>query len=217
VNFTDPGFSDYDCLSGVISEHSFSYINLESAWKAIVLTTEKRNNTFFIRKVEIEMPEKQMIPTSQVLPNKICIIPLTGKPIFPGIFMPLMVPSPEDINTVEKSLSGDGFIGLVLTHSAEAESVGGDDLFKVGTAAKIIRKVNLPDGGINIFISTLKRFRIKRLIQKEKPISAAAEYLDDENFDSDEVRALTRALISEMKQISENNPLFSEEMRLNMV
>ncbi|MBA7681349.1 Lon protease [subsurface metagenome] len=163
------------------------------------------------------MPEKQMIPTSQVLPNKICIIPLTGKPIFPGIFMPLMVPSPEDINTVEKSLSGDGFIGLVLTHSAEAESVGGNDLFKVGTAAKIIRKVNLPDGGINIFISTLKRFRIKRLIQKEKPISAAAEYLDDENFDSDEVRALTRALISEMKQISENNPLFSEEMRLNMV
>jgi len=42
-------------------------------------------------------------------------------------------------------------------------------------------------------------------------------YLDDENFDTDEVKALTRALISEMKQLSENNPLFSEEMRLNMV
>jgi len=41
--------------------------------------------------------------------------------------------------------------------------------------------------------------------------------LDDENYDNDEVKALTRALISEMKQLSENNPLFSEEMRLNMI
>jgi ATP-dependent Lon protease len=42
-------------------------------------------------------------------------------------------------------------------------------------------------------------------------------YLDDEEDDTSEVKALTRALISEMKQISENNPLFSEEMRLNMI
>lgn len=32
-----------------------------------------------------------------------------------------------------------------------------------------------------------------------------------------EVQALTRSLLTEMKQLSENNPLFSEEMRLNMV
>ena len=46
---------------------------------------------------------------------------------------------------------------------------------------------------------------------------AAVSYLDDEEDDTFEVKALTRALISEMKEISENNPLFSEEMRLNMV
>jgi ATP-dependent Lon protease len=45
----------------------------------------------------------------------------------------------------------------------------------------------------------------------------AVEYLEDEEDDTSEVKALTRALISEMKQISENNPLFSEEMRLNMI
>ena len=46
------------------------------------------------------------------------------------------------------------------------------------------------------------------------------EYLDDIVIDEeqkDELKALTRSLISEMKQISEDNPLFSEEMRLNMV
>ena len=46
---------------------------------------------------------------------------------------------------------------------------------------------------------------------------AIVEYLEDIEDDTFEVKALTRALISEMKEISENNPLFSEEMRLNMI
>ena len=46
---------------------------------------------------------------------------------------------------------------------------------------------------------------------------AIVDYLEDEDSDTFEVKALTRALIGEMKEISENNPLFSEEMRLNMV
>jgi len=163
------------------------------------------------------MDEHQLVPATQVLPPKIEVLPITGSPIFPGIFTPMLVATQDDVQLVEKVLSESGFLGLALTRSPEAENPAGADLFQVGTVAKIIRKVNLPDGGINIFISTLKRFRIKKLIHPQRPISVAAEYLDDINSDSNEVRALTRSLIGEMKQISENNPLFSEQMRLNMV
>jgi ATP-dependent Lon protease len=163
------------------------------------------------------MDETQIIPANQVLPLKLSILPLQGNPIFPGIFTPLMVASAQDVQVVEQALNEHGFLGLVLTESPEMENPSGDQLFKVGTAAKIIRKVNLPDGGLNIFISTLKRFQIKKLIVKKDPITVAAEYLEDSDFDNDEVRALTRSLIGEMKKISENNPLFSEQMRLNMV
>jgi ATP-dependent Lon protease len=163
------------------------------------------------------MDEKQIIPTSQVLPPKLNILPITGTPVFPGIFTPLMVAGEREVELMEHIMTEHGFIGLVLTTTGDAENPTGADLYKVGTAAKVVRKVNLPDGGINIFISTLKRFRIKKFIYKEHPITVAVEYLDDKNFESNEVRALTRSLISEMKQISENNPLFSEQMRLNMV
>ena len=163
------------------------------------------------------MDETQIIPASQALPPKLFILPLQGNPIFPGIFTPLMVASSQDVQVVEQALGEHGFIGLVLTESPEMENPSGEQLFKVGTAAKIIRKVNLPDGGLNIFISTVKRFRIKKLIVKQNPITVAAQYLEDSNFENDEVRALTRSLIGEMKKISENNPLFSEQMRLNMV
>jgi ATP-dependent Lon protease len=120
------------------------------------------------------------------------------------------------VKVVDDAVAGDGFIGLVmLQNETETPSIG--DLHKVGTAAKIVKKINLPDGGVNTFISTLRRFRVKKTLHPSNPIVAAVDYLEDEEDETAEVKALTRALISEMKQISENNPLFSEEMRLNMI
>ena len=160
--------------------------------------------------------DNSIISTDQILPNKLTIIPLAGRPIFPGIFTPLMINSPDDVKVVEEACDKEGFIGIVmLKNDTEAPSV--DDIFRIGTVARIIKKVNLPDGGINIFISTQKRFKIRKVLHRSTPIAAAVEYLDDEEADTFEVKALTRALISEMKEVSENNPLFSEEMRLNMV
>ncbi len=163
------------------------------------------------------MSDHHIVPADQILPNRLFIIPLRGKPIFPGILTPLMLPSQADADVVEKAIAADSFIGLVLAKNDELESPKADDLFSVGTAVKIVRKINLPDGGVNVFISTLKRFRVHRVLNNEAPISVAVQYMEDEFTDTAEVKALTRALISEMKQVSEGNPLFSEEMRLSMV
>ncbi len=163
------------------------------------------------------MNPNQIVPADQVLPGKLIVIPLMGKPIFPGIFTPLLLADKRDINIIEKVQAGDSFIGLLLTKTTEIDNPNPEDMHLIGTVAKIVKKINLPDGGINIFISTIKRFKVKKFLHTEYPFIVAVQYLEDTNFDSDEVKALTRSLLGEMKQISENNPLFSEEMRLNMV
>lgn len=162
------------------------------------------------------MAEKTIVPVEQTLSNKLKIIPLSGRPIFPGIFTPLMINAPEDVRLIEDAYKDDGLIGIVkLKNDSENSTVY--DLHDVGTVGRIIKKINLPEGGVNIFVSTIKRFKIRRAINAKAPIVAAVEYLEDIEDATFEVKALTRALISEMKEISENNPLFSEEMRLNMV
>jgi ATP-dependent Lon protease len=162
------------------------------------------------------MPDHSVVPIDQILPNKLPLVALLGRPIFPGIFMPIMIGNPVDVKVIDDAVAGDSLIGLVMLLN-ENETPSITDLYKVGTAAKIVKKINLPDGGVNIFISTLKRFKVKKTLHPANPIVAAVEYLDEEEDNTSEVKALTRALISEMKQISENNPLFSEEMRLNMI
>lgn len=157
-----------------------------------------------------------LLPAEDFLPAKLPVIPLLGHPVFPGIFTPLMINSPGDIKAAEEAYEGDGYLGIVMLKD-EVPEARYEDLHKVGTAAKIIKKINLPDGGINVFISTVKRFRMKKCLSSSAPIVAAVDYLEEVEDDTFEVKALTRALISEMKEVAENNPLFTEEMRLNMV
>lgn len=160
--------------------------------------------------------EPTIVPVEQTLSNKLYLIPVSGRPIFPGIFTPLMITASDDARVAEDAYAGDGLIGIVMLKE-DSENPTADDLHQVGTVARIIKKINLPDGGVNIFISTIKRFRIRKVLSQREPMVAVVEYLEDQEDDTFEVKALTRALISEMKEISDNNPLFSEEMRLNMV
>jgi len=122
------------------------------------------------------MAASELIPIDQILPNKLPIIALVGKPIFPGIFTPIMVGKQPDIQLIEQAISGDGMIGLVLQKD-DNEEPSADNLYEVGTAAKIIRKINLPDGGINIFIQHLSvsksknSYRENSLLWQQLPIS----------------------------------------------
>ncbi len=168
------------------------------------------------RKKKNSFEETFIIPTEKLLPNRLPIIPIQGHPFFPGIFTPLILSEKDDIQVIESATEDDEFIGLVLQQN-EVEHATVKDLHNVGVVARIIKKMNLPDGGVNLFISVIKRFKITKTLHKASPIVVGVEYLEDEEADTFEVKALTRALISEMKELAEDNSLFTEEMRLNMI
>lgn len=160
--------------------------------------------------------EKTGLPAELELPSTLHIVPISGRPIFPGIFTPLMINNQEDAMAIEKAAESSNCIGIIMLKE-DVEKPTLADVYDVGTVAKIIKKINLPDGGVNIFVSTLERFKIKKVLSKSNPMVAAVEYLEDKNDDAFEVKALTRTLVSEMKEIGESNPLFSDELRANMM
>ena len=158
-----------------------------------------------------------LVIVEQVLPIRLPIIPLHLRPVFPGMLTPVMIDGKKLIGTVDYALDHDGYIGLVLTKKSE-EEVSKGELYQIGTVAKIIKKINLPDGSVNIFINSIKRFKIRKIISKNPIIQAAVNYESLEKVkEDDETKALIRTIFSEIKEISENNPLFTEEIRLSLV
>jgi ATP-dependent Lon protease len=164
------------------------------------------------------MSEQELMPIEQLLPNNLFILPVTGNPVFPGLFTPLMITDNQDVEIVNQAIKHGGFLGLLLVKDeTESEEYSAQNLYSVGTVAKIVKKIKLPDGGISIFISTLKRFETKQYYPSGPYLVAEVQYLEDIEDEQEELRAWTRLLLSEMKMLTKNNQLFSEEMRLNMV
>ncbi len=162
--------------------------------------------------------ESDLIAIDQILPSQLYIIPIRYRPIFPGIVTPLIISHGRFSDAIDKVLASTRTIGLVLLKDDDIENIQISDLYNFGTAAKILKKINLPDGGINVLINSIKRFSIKEIIAEKPHIIAEVEYRDDEQArKSMELKALTRAVLSQLKMLSENNPLFTEEMKLTMV
>ncbi|TAL32466.1 MAG: endopeptidase La [Spirochaetes bacterium] len=168
--------------------------------------------------IDTQLFESDLIAIDQILPAQIYIIPIRYRPIFPGIVTPLIISEGRFTDAIEKVLNTTRTIGLVLLKDDNVEDIVPRELYTYGTAAKILKKINLPDGGINVLINSIKRFTIKKIISEKPHIIAEVEYLDDEQVKKNmELKALTRAVLSQLKMLSENNPLFTEEMKLTMV
>jgi ATP-dependent Lon protease len=162
--------------------------------------------------------ENDLISIDQVLPKQLYIIPIRYRPIFPGIITPLIISQGRFTEAVDKIISNTRAMGLVLLNKDETDDIKPTDIYTFGTAAKILKKINLPDGGVNVLINSLKRFRIKSIISEKPHLVAEVEYVEDElPAKSSEIKALTRSVLSQLKMLSENNPLFTEEMKLTMV
>lgn len=162
--------------------------------------------------------ENDLISIDQVLPKQLYIIPIRYRPIFPGIITPLIISQGRFTEAVDRVISNTRAMGLVLLNKDETDDIKPTDIYTFGTAAKILKKINLPDGGVNVLINSLKRFRIKSIISEKPHLVAEVEYIEDElPAKSSEIKALTRSVLSQLKMLSENNPLFTEEMKLTMV
>ncbi len=159
---------------------------------------------------------KTLVTLDRMLPAKMHIIPMKLRPVFPGIFIPLIIGGEKYIKTIERVLEIEGYIGMILIHNPDEENDREDNFFQIGTVGKILKKINLPDGKVNIFVNMLKRFKIQKFLSFDPYITAAVSYADEETKDDDELRALIRTLYSEIKEVSEDNPYFTEEIKLNM-
>lgn len=168
--------------------------------------------------IDTDLLESNLIAIDQVLPGQLYVIPIRFRPIFPGIVTPLIISQGRFSDTIEKVINSTRTIGLVLLRDDDADEIQFKDLYKYGTAAKILKKINLPDGGVNVLINSIKRFKIADPVSEKKHLIANVDYLDDEVIRKNiESKALTRAVLSQLKMLSDNNPLFTEEMKLTMV
>src|SRR5687768_15054852 len=96
-----------------------------------------------------------------MLPPTIPIFPLPNVVLFPNVFLPLHIFEARYREMVADALSGDRIIGMVLLRPGyESNYEGRPPVYPVGCAGVITHSEPLPDGGYNIVLRGLEKFRI---------------------------------------------------------
>ncbi|NWF37767.1 endopeptidase La [Mariprofundus sp. NF] len=164
---------------------------------------------------EGESMEASLVQADEVLPDQLTLLPLSNRPLFPGLVVPLVYEN-EDMSKVVRDLasSHQQHIGLVLVRD-ENEPYEPENLYEVGVVARIAKAVEIEGHGLHLVVECLRRFRIEGFISDEHPIRVRAAYREETSYkDNIELRAYTVAVINTIKELLKHNPLHEEELRL---
>ena len=120
-----------------------------------------------------EALEKEKLP--EVLP----ILPLTNTVLFPGVVIPINAGRDKSIKLIQDANKSNKLIGVVAQKKKSTENPSIDDIYHLGTVAKILRVLKMPDGNTTIIIQGKKRFKIKTVVKEEPYIQATVDDIID--------------------------------------
>lgn len=158
-----------------------------------------------------------IVSVDQLLPDDLFIIPVKFRPVFPGMVTPLVISPGSLAESTENISEKSTFVGLILQKNEKENDSRPENLYNVGTAVKILKKINLPEGGIHLLVNTIKRFRVKEYVYTRPNLVAKVGYHDEIKSEDKEITALTRAIISQAKELMNQSSIFTEEMKLTLV
>lgn len=173
-------------------------------------------------------------------PSEVVVIPIVNSPIFPGMIAPIILSEDKYTPELDKQVGQSGYVALNLVkhkedihYSSDYEDDSDDyemeafddqisdltskDIYKVGVLCKIVKKLKLPDGSVNLLVHGIKRYRVKDFLVESPLLIVKAEVFEDVHEADEELDAYTRSVINQVKKLSEINPYFNEEMKLAML
>ncbi|MDT8375687.1 MAG: endopeptidase La [Mariprofundaceae bacterium] len=154
------------------------------------------------------------VRASEAWPPHLRIFPLSNRPLFPGLIVPLVYEGDEMKQAIHKLADiGQNHIGLILVRD-ENGPFEPKNLYNVGVIARVVKAVEIDGHGLHLVVECLERFRVQEWLESHNTVSARVEYYSATAYeDNVEMRAYTVAIINTIKELLKHNPLYEEELR----
>lgn len=173
----------------------------------------------FFLKPENEVEFLPIIPLSeqdgengdeQEIPTELPLLPLRNTVLFPGIVLPITVGRDKSIKAVNDAYKTDKLVGVLAQKDSNVEDPGILDLERVGTVARIIKLIKMPDGGTTVIIQGKRRFAVQEFTNEDPYFKASIQLLEEPEMAEDQQFDATvssiKDLASQIIQLSPNLP-----------
>jgi ATP-dependent Lon protease len=166
--------------------------------------------------VQLITPDEDEELQEGSLKDELPILPIKNTVLFPGVVIPITVGRQKSIKLVKKAYRTDRIIGVVAQKNVKIEDPGMKDIYKVGTVARILKLIVLPDGNTTIIIQGKQRFEISEIIQQDPFLIAKIRQLEE--FFPDKHKKETKAILESIKEtairIMSLNPEIPQEAQV---
>jgi ATP-dependent Lon protease len=144
------------------------------------------------------------------IPKELPVLPLRNTVLFPGVVLPITVGRDKSIKAVNDAYRADKLIGVLAQKDSNIEDPGVADLEDVGTVARIIKLIKMPDGGTTVILQGKRRFKVGAVTAEDPYFKAQVVLLQEEEApkeqDFEAYVSNIKDLAAQIIQLSPNIP-----------
>jgi len=167
-----------------------------------------------IEELENEKSDVPLIRASEILPDRLPILAIRPRPLFPGLPVPLEVGREQAPAIKHATEFSAKTIGIVLVRDPNGDEKP-ENLFNVGVAAKILRVFHGDEDSTSILINCVERFQAKKYSKAKFGTLAHVTYPEPSELDStEEIKAYGMAVMTTLRELVQLNPLQSEAIKM---
>jgi ATP-dependent Lon protease len=150
--------------------------------------------------------------TKNITKNPLPLLPLRDLVVFPNMVVPLLVGRPRSIRALEETMATNKLIFLVTQKDLHIDEPKESEIYRVGTVAEILQRLQLPDGSTKVFVEGKMRARVKKFVDFKNFFKVQVDSIELECRKNIEIEALMRSLKGQFEDYVKLNPKLSAEL-----
>ena len=149
----------------------------------------------------------------QPIPDILPILSLKNTVLFPGVVIPITAGRNKSIKLLEDAYKEDRIIGVVAQRNAKIDIPEPKDIHEIGTVARILKMLKMPDGNTTVILQGIKRFQWMEMVQTEPYFKASIITIDEKkpNTKNKEYQATIESVRDMALHIIDINPALPSE------
>lgn len=163
--------------------------------------------------IPLMTPEDEEEIQNELLPESLPILPLRNTVLFPGVVIPITAGRDASVKLINDANANGKVIGVVSQKDENVEEPTLEDINTIGTVARILRVLKMPDGNVTIIIQGKKRFEINEIITEKPYLTATIKEVPETKPDqgSEEFSAIVESIKDLALQIIKESPNIPSE------
>jgi ATP-dependent Lon protease len=145
-------------------------------------------------------PEDEEEMNNEELPQDLPILPLRNTVLFPGVVIPITAGRDKSIKLINDANAGGKVIGVVSQKNEDDEDPSPEEINNIGTVARILRVLKMPDGNVTVILQGKKRFEIDQVTTELPYIKATIKEVPENRPENEEAEFST--IIESVKELA---------------